>query len=126
MGLLMVLWLNMAVLPCAMAFESDTSCAHCPPAGEHDITSHHSHSEVQVEPTCATTQSQCCDLEQAGVDARGGKLDIKPASEVVFITAPVIATMPSRSSGHVRCASDPPDIYGSSPPLHVLYCVYLK
>lgn len=126
MGLLTVLWLNMAVLPCAMAFESDTSCAHCPPADEHDITSHHSHSEVQVDPTCATLRSQCCDLEQASVDARGGKIDIKPPSEVVFITAPVIATVPNRTSGRVRRASDPPDIYGSSPPLRILYCVYLK
>ena len=126
LGLLTVLWLNMAVLPCAMAFESSESCPHCPPAGEHEMASHHGHSEVQAEPPCASVQAECCDLVDASVDTRGGKLKVKPASDVAFVPAPAMAELPLRTSVQ-RCAlSDPPDIVGSSPPLHVLFCVYLK
>ena len=126
LGLLTVLWLNMAVLPCAMAFESAETCPHCPPADEHEMASHHGHGDVEARPDCVTAQVECCDLSEASVDTRGGKLVVKPSSEVVFVTAPAIAKVPSRASGHLRCDSDPPDIPGTSPPLHVLYCVYLK
>ncbi len=125
LGLLTVLWLNMAALPCAMAFESAETCPHCPPAGEHDMASHHNHGEVEAQPACATMQVECCDLDAASVDSRGGKLNAKPASEMVFVTAPPIAALPVRTSGQRFCATDPPDAPGVAPPLHVLYCVYL-
>jgi len=126
LGLLAMVWLNMAVLPCAMAFETSEICPHCPPADEHQVASHHGHGKAEAKPSCATAQSECCDLEEASVDARGGKLEFKPASEVVFVTAPAIAKVPTSTSGLVGCASDPPDISGSSPPLHILFCIYLK
>ena len=126
LGLLTVLWLNMAVLPCAMAFESAETCPHCPPADEHEMASHHGHGEAKAQPACATAQVECCDLDEASVDTRGSKLEVKPASEVVFVTAPPIPAVPARASVQRHVASDPPDISGTSPPLHVLYCVYLK
>ena len=125
LGLLTVLWLNMAVLPCAMAFESAEACPHCPPADEHEMAAHHGHGEPRAEPACATMQVECCDLQEASVDTRGGKLEVKPASEVVFVTAPPITAVPVRTSGQRYCAADPPDAPGVAPPLHVLYCVYL-
>lgn len=125
LGLLTVLWLNMAVLPCAMAFESSETCPHCPPADEHEMASHHGHIEAQAEPPCASVQAECCDLVDASVDTRGGKLKVKPASEVVLATAPAIFELPLRTSAQRHVTSDPPDIAGSSPPLHVLFCVYL-
>ncbi|MGI9247767.1 MAG: hypothetical protein ACR2QI_02055 [Woeseiaceae bacterium] len=125
LGLVATLWLNMAVLPCAMAFESDDFCQHCPPAVEHEMASHHGHAEVQAKPSCLTMQSQCCDLEEASIDVRGCKLEVKPTTEAVLITAPAVAKLPSRSPGHVSSALDPPHISGCSPPLHVLFCVYL-
>ncbi len=112
LGLLTVLWLNMAVLPCAMAFESAETCPHCPPAGEHDMASHHGHAEAKAQPACATMQVECGDLDAASVDTRGGKLEAKPASEVVFVTAPPIAAVPVRTSGQRYCATDPPDAPG--------------
>lgn len=126
LGLLSLLWLSMTVLPCAMAFESSEICPHCPPVDEQEMASHHSHGEVQAKASCATTQSQCCDLEEASVDARGGKLEVKPPSEVVFVTAPAIPRLPALASAQGHCAADPPDTPRSSPPLHVLHCVYLK
>ena len=126
LGLLSVLLLNMAVLPCAMAFESEEPCSHCPPVEEQQMASHHGHGEVDAEPSCATAQLECCDLAAASIDTRGNNLQIKPTSDVVFIVAPVTAILPARASVQRHVASDPPDISGTSPPLHVLYCVYLK
>jgi len=125
LGLAAVLWLNMAVLPCAMAFESDEPCPHCPPAEEHQMASHHGHGEGDVVPTCATAQSECCDLAAASIDTRGNKLQLKSASDIVLIAAPLTPVLPAQASVQRQVASDPPDISGSSPPLHVLYCVYL-
>lgn len=126
LGLLTVLCLNMAVLPCAMAFESGETCPHCPPAAEHDMAPHHGHGEVKAQPDCATAQVECCDLAEVSVDSRGLKLVAKPASEVVFAAAPPTAALPARMSGQRFCAADPPAAPGGAPPLHVLYCVYLK
>jgi len=126
LGLLSVLWLNMAVLPCAMAFESDEPCPHCPPAEDHQMASHHGHGKVNVTPSCETAQSECCDLAAASIDTRGSNFQIKSTSDVVFIAPPVTAVLPARASVRRHVASDPPDIAGTSPPLHVLYCAYLK
>jgi len=124
LSLLAVLWLNMAVLPCAMAFESDEICPHCPPDG-HEMASHHGHGAAHAEPSSATIQSECCDLEEISVDARSGKVEVKPASEVIFITGPAVAEVPTQALRQPQRALDPPDVSGSSPPLHVLFCVYL-
>lgn len=126
-GLLALFWLNMAVLPCAMAFESgDHDCAHCPPTVEHEMASHHGHGEEHANESAATTQSECCDLEDASIDIRGSNLKLNPPSEVVFISEPAIAVVPACSNGQLKWASDPPEIISSSPTPHVLFCVYLK
>ena len=125
LGLLTVLWLNMAVLPCAMAFESAETCPHCPPADEHEMASHHGHGEAEAQPACATAQVECCDLDEASVDTRGGSPEARPASDVVVVTASPVAAVPVRTSGQCYCATGPPDAPGVAPPLHVLYCVYL-
>jgi hypothetical protein len=125
LGLLTVLWLNMAILPCAMAFQSAEMCVHCPPADEQEMAAHHGHGAKHAEPSRVTIQSECCDLEEASVDSRGSKLDIKPASALVVVTAPAMPELRSQTSGQLLSASDPPHQPGSSPPLHVLFCVYL-
>lgn len=139
LGLLTVLWLNMAVLPCAMAFESSEPCPHCPPAAEHEMPSHrghvdaehempshHGHGDADARPSCATKQAECCDLAEASVNSRGSNPEFKPASDVVIITAPTFARVPTSTTVLAGHACDPPDIAGSSPPLHVLFCSYLK
>jgi len=123
--LLSVLWLNMAVLPCAMAFESEEPCPHHPSAEDHQMASHHGHGEVDTKRSCATAQPECCDLAAASIDTRGNKLQFKSASDIVLITAPLTSVLPARASVQRHIASDPPDFSGSSPPLHVLFCVYL-
>lgn len=123
LGMVAVLWLNMAVLPCAMAFQNAAPCPHCPPADEHEMMSHHGHGGDRAEP--ATTQSECCDLDEAKVDARVNKLESKPASVVAFVTAPAIAELPELTAAQQHCGADPPGHSGGSPPIHVLICVYL-
>ena len=126
LGLLAVLWLNMAVLPCAMAFESaENYCPHHPPAEEHHTASHHAHGEVDAKPSCATVQPDCCELAAASIDSRGNKPQFKADSDIVFITVPSTSVLPFRASLLRHAVSDPPNISGSSPPLHVLFCVYL-
>ena len=122
-ALLAVMWLNMAITPCAMAFESDDhDCPHCPPAEEHAMAGHHGHGEV--ERSCATMQSECCDLAEATVESRTEKSQFKSSSDIVQIGAPPLADLPSPMRRMVA-AADPPDPPGVSPRLHVLNCVYL-
>jgi hypothetical protein len=110
-----------------MALETgDHDCAHCPPAIEHEMAPHHGHGEEHANDSAGTMQSECCDLEDASIDIRGSNLKLKPPSEVVFISEPPIAVVLTRSNGQSKWASDPPEIISSSPPPHVLFCVYLK
>ena len=90
------------------------------------MAGHDGHSATPAELPCATTVSQCCDVGAASVDSRPGKLKVKDSVDVEFFALPAIAELPIWYSGHVSTAADPPDIHGNSPPLHVLYCVYLK
>ena len=122
-ALLAVMWLNMAFTPCAMAFESDDhDCPHCPPAEEHAMAGHHGHTEV--ERSCATMQSDCCDLAEVTVDSRTEKSQFKSSPDIVLIDAALRAdlALPMRRS---VAAADPPDPPGPSKRLHVLNCVYL-
>ena len=120
-ALLAVVWLNMAVTPCAMAFEAaEHDCPHCPPAEEHAMPEHHGHGEV--ERSCATMQSDCCDVVEATVDTRNDKFRTSP--DVVYISAPVVAGL-SPSRPQITVAADPPDPPPASRRLHVLNCVYL-
>jgi hypothetical protein len=126
LGLLAIVWINMAVLPCAMAFQVEDDCPHCPPAEQHEMAAHQGHGKATAKPPCATSQPDCCDVVAASIDTRGGQLEFKPASELALVTTPAVANVPARAARHVGPRSDPPDICGSSPPLHVLFCIYLK
>ena len=113
-----------------MAFQGDDDCRHCPPAQEpensHKAAAHHGHNEATPKPACITGQPACCDEIAGSVDARGGKVEMKPGSEVVIAVAPAFAKLPQRLTGQPRRAADPPDVTGSSPPRRVLFCTYLK
>jgi len=122
-ALLAVMWLNMAITPCAMAFESeDHDCPHCPPAEEHAMAGHHGHGEV--ERSCATMQSECCDLAEATVESRVEKNPFKSSSDLLLVSAPWFDDL-SLPDCRTIAVADPPDPPGASPRLHVLHCVYL-
>ena len=105
---LLVICLNLAIIPCAMALEAVEQGHDCCPT------------EVQLK------ASECCELDAASVDSRGAtlKVDNPPDQDALPVAAPF------RTSGQVpdyfaRCV-DPPDPPGDSSSLHKLYCVYLR
>lgn len=126
LGVLAIAWLNMTVLPCAMAFQGEEGCPHGPPAEDHAMASHHGHGEVSERPSCETLQSGCCEQPAASVDARSDDFTLKPVSDVVFISAPLPAKAPIRATTYGYHALDPPVGAANAPPLHVLFCVYLN
>ena len=107
-AVLLAICLNLALVPCTMALEvveQGHDC--CPP-------------EIQIE------SSECCELDDASVDARSGKLELDDSPDqdalpsLAFSEAFIAA--PARHPASV----DPPDPPGYSPPLYDLYCSYLK
>ncbi len=121
--MLVVMWLNLVVTPCAMALDSDDhDCPHCPPAEEHGMAGHHGHGEV--ERSCATMQSDCCDLAEATVETRTEKSASKNSPDLVQVVAPAYVDLLLQND-RIVAAADPPDPPGVSPRLHVLNCVYL-
>lgn len=124
-GVLVVMWLSMAILPCAAANMSDLTCPHCPPTAHAEMAAHHGQHQAETKPACVSMQSQCCSLDEANVDVRNGKLEVKDAfDDTAMIVAAPLAVSPVAERALVRDIH-PPDPGGSSTPLFILYCVYL-
>lgn len=107
-ALLLAISLNLAIVPCTMALEvveQGHDC--CPP-------------ELQL------AASECCELDDASVDARSGLLE--PDDQPEPGQLPNHASSHALNHGRVHPASgvDPPDPPGNSPPLYKLNCAYLK
>ena len=121
LGIFVIAWLNLAVMPCAMAFEVAADCPQFSPVVEQEMA-HHGHHEAEPMPDCLSMPSDCCDLEAAAVDKRSGKFDGQ-------YDLPAMSTASAWSSLQKvrvpRHATRPPDPGNYSPPLHVLHCVYL-
>lgn len=124
-GLFAIVWLNLALTPCAVAFDSAHECPHSKPAGQHEMAGHHAHGESTPEHTCVSLQESCCELADVSVDSRSGpaKLDT-PDAEGMAATWPETSfdLVPSR----YLVAADPPDPPGAAAALHKLFCVYLN
>lgn len=130
LGLFAAVWLNLALQPCAMAYEveKDHNCPHCPPSemqGQHDM--HDMHEGMDAEMPCADGLSDCSLDPDFNHDGRGGQTqlkDIKGDSPVFVGPMDLVA-----SFDKVLRERPPPRFEtahsGAPPPLHVLYCVYL-
>ena len=124
-ALLAVLWLNMAITPCAMAFDGgDHDCPHMPPTDEHVMEGHHDHGHEQAASSCATMQTDCCDGLDATLGSRTDSAKAKTSPDLVFAATPAIAEL-SPQAALFAAAADPPDPPEASTPRHVLFCVYL-
>jgi len=127
LGLFVLVWLNLALQPCAMALQTDDyDCAHCPPA---QATGHAGmHGNLDHNMPCADNMSDCATTDDWNHDGRSGQFKLKdvPADTLIAI-APHQLTMPFmqpadailRPRYALRHA-------GASPPLYLLNCVYLK
>ena len=127
--LLAVMWLNMAVTPCAMAFDGgDHDCPHMPPADEHAMAGHHDHDHGkghdQAASSCITLQADCCDAPDATHGLRTDSVELETSPDVIFADTPAIAGL-SLLPALFSAAADPPDPPDAFPPRHVLFCVYL-
>ena len=103
-AVLLTFWLNLALLPCAMAIETAQNGHDCCP------------------PTVELQQIDCCELDAATADKRGGKFE--SYDDLVVITT--VVTWPSSHTADISLNEiRPPDPTDYSPPLHKLFCVYL-
>jgi len=103
-AVLLVFWLNLVLLPCAMAInapETEHDC--CPPS-------------IEFQP------ADCCDLDAATSVKRGGKFE----SQDDLVVISTVVNWPSLRTVKIsRHEARPPDPDYSFPPLHKLFCVYL-
>ncbi|MDH3619287.1 MAG: hypothetical protein OER91_00225 [Gammaproteobacteria bacterium] len=107
-ALLLAVSLNLAILPCAMAFEDIEPAHDCCP------------SEIQLE------ASDCCALDDVSVDSRGGAAKLSDSPD--FVALPAVSRPQALDPAFARHLTvvDPPDPPGNTPPLHKLFCVYLR
>lgn len=132
LGLFVLAWLNIALQPCAMAMGGDDSddCPRCPMShtGQHNDHSTSAPAKVERTMPCASDVDDCNPLETINVDSRTASYKLKDMpSDLPVAMLPSATLLADADYREVRDASSikyrPPD---NSPPLNVLYCVYLK
>ena len=123
LSLFAVVWLSLALQPCAMAMggDSDHDCPHCPPPE----SSHHATHDMTGMP-CATG-ADCMALDEINYDGRTSTVKVGDAQyEAVAILSPVATARRSLRVTRAGKTSDSCGYGGTSPPLNLLYCTYLN
>jgi len=128
LGLFVAVWLNLALQPCAMAFEADDDhdCPHCPPAQTQEHGGMHGNMDNKMP--CADGLSDCAIVEDLNVDGRGGQFKLKDAPVDTFLAiAPQELAQPFHQLTSATLHRRHTSVHaGASPPFYVLNCVYLK
>lgn len=124
-GLLLTVVVNLSVQPCAMALGSGHDCARCPPAHEQPTAGHHGSAVAVDEALCASSPG-ACEVSGVRVDGRGAQLKFKNSIDLPVAMPNDPGTPLVRRPIRCRTVVDPPEPAGPTPPLHVLFCVYLK
>lgn len=130
-GVFVVMWLNLVLQPCAMAFDGvpDQDCPDCPPAHlQHDGHEMLSMDMADHEMPCAGASADCGVLDDLTYDSRHTQLKVKDAPDDSPVAALPFAEMvvdinPGRHAYLLPIQRHPP---GPPPALNKLYCVYLK
>ncbi len=107
-ALSLAVFLNLALLPCALALEvleDRHDC--CPP-------------EINLE------VFECCEIDDASLDSRGGVLKTDDTGDVEPATAPALAGLQFAAARTSVDTTGPPDPPPRAVALHVLNCVYLN
>ncbi len=130
LGMFVVVWLNLALQPCAMALGDEHDCPQCPPAQSREMPSqgsHESHDKAREGAACNADASQCSFSARYNYDGRTVQIKVKdapndvPVAVAPAITVLTVADMVSVPRGF-NVSSDRP---GVPPSLNILYCVYL-
>jgi len=125
-----VVWLNVVLPPCAMAHGNDESsmCPDCPTAVRSD-QGHRSMSRERMPEqhiSCGHLMAGCATLDDINHQARDHLTDPPP---VPWITHCADGLLNDSQAANVRSASvtsEPARLAGASPPLNVLFCLYLN
>ena len=126
-GLFVAVWLNLALAPCAMAYEAlqDHDCPNCPPVESHGHHDMHDGHDATVEMPCADGLSDCMIDGDVIHDARPGQLkagDDCPTIIVHVACEPRVRAPVITAIAVPRYAAIHP---GAPPPIHLLNCVFL-
>jgi hypothetical protein len=106
-ALVLAALLNLALIPCAMAFEvveQEHDC--CPP-------------ELNLE------SPQCCELDDVNVDKRDGTLKPWDSPDFDDLATDSLGKLAAYASVRRLSVADPPDPPGHVESRHKLFCVYL-
>jgi hypothetical protein len=125
LGIAVVLWLNLAVQPCAMAFASDQDCSHCPPAQEDSMAAHHGHHGDKASDRCDSLEADCGDVSDFSFDGRQSQNKFKDKADLVLAVPVSVPEASLDPIGFSTTAADPPRPAGSSRRLHIINCVFL-
>ena len=130
LGVLVLVWLNLALTPCAMALGADHACDHMPAAGAHDMPGHHEHGADHhvadhEAPSCDSLQANCCDLADVTVDVRNDRKTLQESSDAVPLAASGYEVLHVFHPATVGDAVDPPGPPPERAARHALFCVYL-
>ncbi|MDH3590123.1 MAG: hypothetical protein OEQ74_12045 [Gammaproteobacteria bacterium] len=133
-----IAWMNIAMAPCAMAFGDTSGCLHGAAEVDaatmsHDGThgahgAHEGHGTQHggtAGPDCGMTGNDCCATQNDGAtDTRGQKsVDIESTDEIVPFETHSVSTH-AADIAMCRAVDRPPGRFVTSPPIHVLNCVY--
>jgi hypothetical protein len=137
LGLFAMVWLNLAVQPCAMAFgiqSAANGCAHCPPSADHaadhhaDAPNSRSQHHFAHDGSCVRGATDCSAADNYSLDSRAGqptcKDSLKQASApFVIAAAEEISPMQDFINNGLVGTDSPPAC--KSRALNILYCRYL-
>ena len=130
LGTFVIVCLNLALQPCAMAIDGndDGGCPHCPPSESQEHQGHHgSPSEMAGGGSCASASGDCSLGDGLNHDSRSVQPKLKDLpAELPLATFESFSPVPTARHVDLRgvCPTrSPPSNF--SPPLNVLYCVYL-
>ena len=126
LAVVVALWLNLAVQPCAMAFGDDHDCPHCPPAQDMQMAGHHGHQADEAATDCETSQSDCGEIDDFSLQGRNTLSKLKAEPLPVAIVAPASPLIALNPIGFSTTAADPPEPVASTTALHLLNCVFLN
>ena len=131
LGVFVVMWLNLILQPCAMAFGGgpDQDCPNCPPAhSQHDGHEMASMKMADHGVPCAGSIADCGGLEDLNFDGRNAQLKVKDAPHDSPVAVSPFADITTDIKPARHAYLRPIQRHPPGPPktLNKLYCVYLK
>lgn len=127
---IIILWLNLVLLPCALALDGsdDHDCPNCPPEHTNQHAGHDMPGHVIVdELPCAISPEDCSFADDLIHDGRSIQLELNDApSDVPLAVHPEFVQSPGlqpNGSARWQCVRGSPP--GPRISLNILYCVYL-